>query len=329
MPTLYPLRFKPLYRQYIWGGCKFQALFGRDLPPGETFAESWETVDHDEDQSIVEFGPLAGKTLHELVSSDPVGFFGAADSAKRLTQVKGRFPLLMKYLDAKLPLSVQVHPDDEAAARLNPPDLGKTEAWLVLHSEPGSKIYSGLKEGVGRATFEKAIREGTAEECLHCFEPAAGDCLFIRAGTVHALGAGSVVLEIQEASDTTFRLYDWNRVGTDGKPRPLHIEQGLAAVDFTLGPVNPTRPDASLDSVNLVTCDWFVLDRHCLNGPRLLAEDGRCHILSVVEGSVTVENDPADGPLEKSRTVLIPAAAGPVTVTPNGSATIVDAHLPW
>ena len=328
-PLNHPLRFKPIYRQYIWGGERLHALFGRDLPPNETFAESWEMVDHDEDQSIVEFGPLSGKPLHELVTTDPVGLFGAADSVMRLGQVKGRFPLLLKYLDARQPLSVQVHPNDAAAAELDPPDLGKTEAWLVLHSEPGSKIYAGLKDGVDHAAFENAIRNGTAEECLHSFEPVAGDFLFIRAGTVHALGAGNVVLEIQEASDTTFRLYDWNRVGTDGKPRPLHIEAGLAAVDFSLGPVNPTKPDTSFESVNLVRCDWFILDRHRLSGPRRFGDDGRCHILSVIKGSVLVENDPAECPLERSRTVLLPAAAGPVTLMPNEPAVVIDAHLPW
>lgn len=325
----YPLRFHPVYRQYVWGGDRLRTLLGRDLPAGETFAESWEVVDHDADQSIVEFGPLAGKSLHELVADDPSAVFGVSNVENRLTSVKNRFPLLVKYLDAREPLSVQVHPDDAAAALLTPSDLGKTEAWLVLHSEPRSRIFSGLKQGVDRQTFERAIRGGTAEACLHAFDPVPGDCLFLRAGTVHALGAGNVVLEIQQASDTTFRLYDWNRVGTDGKPRQLHVEEGLAAVDFTLGPVHPMRPDPLRETVNLVRCDWFILDRHRLSGPRTLAEDGRCHILSVIEGSVLVENDPAGLPLRQSRTVFIPASAGPVTVTPEGEAIVIDAYLPW
>ncbi len=139
---------------------------------------------------------------------------------------QSRFPLLVKFLDAALPLSVQVHPNDEQAARLNPPDLGKTEAWYILSADPGSTIYAGLRPGVDRQQLADAIGQGTCEKLLHHFQPKAGDCLFIPAGTVHALGAGLLVAEVQQSSDTTFRLYDWNRVGPDGKPRPLHVEQG-------------------------------------------------------------------------------------------------------
>ncbi len=325
----HPLRFKPIYRQYIWGGERFRSRFGRNLPEGETFAESWEIVDHGADQSVVESGPYVGRTLHELMTEEPESLFGVPDAARRLAAGRNRFPLLLKYLDAREPLSVQVHPDDVAASRLNPPDLGKTEAWLVLHADPGSRIFAGLESGVDRATFEKAIREGTAEECLHAFESVPGDCLFIRAGTVHALGAGNVVLEIQQASDTTFRLFDWNRVDSDGKGRPLHIEQGLDAVDFALGPVNPTKPDPSRDTIHLIRCDRFLLDRHRLSGPRILAEDGRCHIFSVVEGSVLVENDPTGDALAQSQSVLVPASATPVTLAPADEAVVIDAHLPW
>src|SRR5262249_22949406 len=145
-------------------------------------------------------------------------------------------------LDAAHMLSVQVHPNDEQAALQTPPDLGKTEAWIILAAEPGSKVYVGLRPGVDPQQLAEAIAAGTCEELLYGFEPCAGDCLFIPAGTVHALGAGLLVAEIQQSSDTTFRLFDWNRVGPDGKPRTLHVEQALAVVDFDRGPIAPQQP---------------------------------------------------------------------------------------
>ncbi len=143
------------------------------------------------------------------------------------------FPLLFKFLDVRENLSVQVHPNDEQAARLDPPDRGKSEAWFVLSAEPGSRVYAGLRDGVDRTALEPAVAHGQAESCLHSFEPAPGDCVLVPAGTVHALGAGLLVAEIQQSSDTTFRLFDWNRVGPDGLPRPLHVEQAVAVGGFS------------------------------------------------------------------------------------------------
>ena len=152
---------------------------------------------------------------------------------------------MFKFLDAQKTLSVQVHPNDDQAARLDPPDLGKTEAWVVLAAEPGSRIYAGLKRGFDRHALEREVHRGTCELCLHSFEPQPGDCVFIPAGTVHALGAGLVVAEIQQASDTTFRLFDWNRVDRDGKPRPLHIRESLDTINYLRGQVQPQTPAAT------------------------------------------------------------------------------------
>ena len=175
-------------------------------------------------------------------------------------------------------------------ATLNPPDLGKTEAWYVIDALPDSKIYAGLKAGVTRSQLQSAIQLGEAEKLLHSFTPQSGDCVFIQAGTVHAIGAGLLVCEIQQASDTTFRLYDWNRVGNDGRPRPLHIQQGLDAINYELGPVNAVVSNNSQQ--NLIACDKFVLNRLAATQPTSVGGDGRLRILAVVDGAIAVQGDP-------------------------------------
>jgi mannose-6-phosphate isomerase len=298
-------------------------MLGKPLPPGDDYAESWEIVDHGADQSVVRAGPLAGRTLGELVRDFGEGLLGR--DAPRAS-----FPLLMKLLDCNRTLSVQVHPNDAQAARLDPPDLGKTEAWVVLAAEPGSKIYAGLKPGVTRDDLAASLAVGKCEELLHEFEPAVGDCVFIPAGTVHALGAGLVIAEIQQASDTTFRLFDWNRVDADGRPRPLHIEQSLAVIDYQRGPVAPQTPASTgaPGRERLAACDKFVLDRVTLTTPTMIGGDDRCHVLAVIEGAVAAAGDPAGAPLALGDTALAPAAAGRVALTPQGRAVVLDIYLP-
>lgn len=317
------LRFRPIFRRYLWGGRRLATMLGRALPPGDDYAESWEIVDHGADQSVVRAGSLAGRTLHELVRECGAALLGR--DAPRPS-----FPLLMKLLDCNRTLSVQVHPNDAQAAQLDPPDLGKTEAWVVLAAEPASKIYAGLKPGVTRDDLAAALARGECEALLHEFEPAAGDCVFIPAGTVHALGAGLVVAEIQQASDTTFRLFDWNRVDADGKPRPLHIAESLAVIDYQRGPVAPQTPQATgmPGRERLAACDKFVLDRVTLERPTTIGGDDRCHVLAVIAGAVAAEGDPAGAPLALGDTALAPAAAGRIELTPQDRATVLDVSLP-
>ncbi|MCA9102759.1 MAG: class I mannose-6-phosphate isomerase [Planctomycetales bacterium] len=328
MAELYPLRFQPVFRRYIWGGDRLRTVLGKNTGD-EMCAESWEVVDHGDDQSVVLAGPLAGVSLGELVREH-----GAALLGRHHPQP--RFPLLAKFLDAHRTLSVQVHPNDAQAARLDPPDLGKTEAWLVMDVEPGSVVYAGLKQGFDRPAFEREMNRGTAELCLNSFEPAVGQCVFIPAGLVHALGEGLLIFEIQQSSDTTYRLFDWNRLQADGTPRELHIEAGLDATDFSLGPVGPQQPqptDAS-GRTRLVECDKFVFDRYEFppasegDAPLSIGGDDRFHLLAVIAGSCRIAGDPVDVPLTKGSTALLPASCGPTIVEPLSRGTLVDVYLP-
>jgi len=333
MSNLYPLKFQPIFRRYIWGGRRLATQLGKPIGSGNDYAESWEIVDHGKDQSIVESGPLQGTKLSELIRSQPAELLGkrvaAAISNPHLpASLKNRFPLLVKFLDANRDLSVQVHPNDEQASQLHPPDLGKTEAWIVMAAEPGSKIYAGLKTHVDRETFVQAIADNRIEETLHCFEPKPGDCVFIPAGTIHALGAGLLVAEIQQTSDTTFRLFDWNRLGADGQPRELHVEAALSVIDFDRGPVNPisTPEHSSAEIQTLVKCDKFTIERHQISSAVSLETAGCFRMISVIKGAIRVSGDPSGKPLQTGQTMLVPACLGSFHVEPIDSADII---LAW
>ncbi len=323
MTALYPLRFRPIFRPYLWGGRRLETALGKPLGSGNHWAESWEICDHGSDQSVVEFGPLAGTPLAQLTAR-----YGAELLGRHNPQP--RFPLLVKFLDANELLSVQVHPDDARAAKLTPPDLGKTEVWVVLESEPDSVVYAGLKPGVDRTMLAEAILQGRCHDCLHGFHPVPGDCIFLPAGTVHTFGKGVLVAEIQQASDVTHRLFDWNRVGPDGHPRPLHVELGLEAIDYQRGPVEPRqllatdRPQVG----RLVDCEKFILDRWTFDLPLSAGGDGRFHIIVVLDGAVLVEGDPAGTLLPRGATALLPASCGAVRLSPRAKTVLLDAYLP-
>jgi mannose-6-phosphate isomerase len=328
--VLPPLLLRPIYRRYLWGGRRFASIFGRDLPAGEDFAESWQLVDRGDEQSVVAAGPLAGQTLGRLVREQGQDLLGRHAGL-------AAFPLLFKFLDAARDLSVQVHPDDAVAARLEPPDLGKTEAWVVVDAAAGARIYAGLREGVDAAALAAALRGGRCDEVLHAFEPRAGDCVFIPAGTVHAIGAGLLVAEIQQSSDVTFRLFDWNRVGPDGRPRPLHVEQGLEAVT-RFGPVDPATPRSTADPAvtRLVECEYFILDRVTpapAPAGRAVSRwevggDDRCHFLAVLSGGLELDGRWQLPPLAAGDGMLLPAAAGRETVTAAPGTSLLRVTLP-
>lgn len=306
--VLAPLILAPIYRSYIWGGRRFETALGRHLPDAGVYAESWQLVDRGADQSVVAAGPFAGMTLGGMVKDRGRELLGR--HAPRQA-----FPLLFKFLDACQDLSVQVHPDDARAARLGTPDLGKTEAWYVVAAEPAARIYAGLRAGVTREDFAAALRAGRCDEAIHSFAVRAGDCVFIPAGTVHAIGAGLLVAEIQQSSDVTYRLHDWNRVGADGKPRPLHVEAGLEATT-RLGPVAPVTPTATADSAvrRLVACDYFLFDEVVPADSWVVGGDYGCHFLAVIAGGITLDERWKLPPLRTGDCVLLPASLGPQRV---------------
>lgn len=255
-----PLVFEPIFKPRIWGGRRLEQLLGKELPAGAVIGESWELADLETDQSIVSRGPARGRTIRELLGQWGTGLTGEAPL------FEGRFPLLIKYLDACQDLSVQVHPDAATAARLGGNVRVKNEAWYVMDAEPGSCIYRGLKPGVTADDFRAAVSAGACVDTLECIPVRPGQCYYLPSGIVHALGAGVVVAEVQTPSDITYRLFDWNRVDAQtGKPRELHVEQGLACIDFD-HPVPPEEQRSHVASVwttvtRLVTSPSFIIER--------------------------------------------------------------------
>lgn len=317
-----PIIFEPILKRILWGGRRLETLFGKRLGPEDDYAESWELADHPNGRSLAILPEaLAGKELGQLVRKHPQEILGTA-LAKRFRQ----FPLLIKFLDAHQVLSLQVHPDDALGQRLVG-DNGKNEAWVVLHAEPGSRIYAGLKPGVTRHDFESAMQSQTVSELVHSFEPVAGDCIMIPAGTVHAIGAGIVLAEIQQMSDATFRVDDWGRVGPDGRPRQLHLAEALEATDFNRGPVGPWAPrpvptgDPAIVHEELARCPFFEIDRWRIGTEVALGEanQSRFTVLMVLKGQAEVQS--AHSPKITAvcgTTVLLPAAAGSCRVASIG-----------
>jgi len=238
MPVTEPLFFAPILMDRVWGGTRLADVFGKKGAPGRTIGESWELVDRPEAQSVVSGGTYAGRTLEQLLKEHPDiwGELAPPD----------RFPLLIKYVDAGAPLSVQVHPDDEQAKAFN--DRGKSECWVVVHSEPGAEVIRGLKPGTTRESFDAALAAERIEDVLHSFHPKAGDIIALPAGMVHAIGSGLLVAEVQQNSDLTFRVYDYKRMGLDGKPRQLHVKEALSVIRFDK-PLQHFSGDLNADTV--------------------------------------------------------------------------------
>ncbi|MDF1753775.1 MAG: class I mannose-6-phosphate isomerase [Verrucomicrobiales bacterium] len=281
------LRFQPIYQSRIWGGRRLETKLGRKLPDDSTpFGESWEISAREEaDSKVISPGKYEGQTLTEIWSNPESKneIFGPdAPNADR-------FPLLCKILDAQDKLSIQVHPPTEIAEKLN--GEPKTEVWYIAGAEKDAKLYVGVKSGVTEAGFRTALENGTAEDQVHVLHPAKGDFIFIESGRLHAIGAGLLIYEIQQNSDTTYRVYDWNRVGLDGAPRQLHIEESLMCIDF-----DDVEPELdSTDNEVLCECEHFRLEEHSVTRNESInsAVAGRFAILTVVEGEIAWENETA------------------------------------
>ena len=277
-PLTKPIFFEPLFMERVWGGRRLEQLYKKKLPPGARIGESWEIVDREEAQSVVHDGPLRGLTLHELWTHHREAVFGPGVGESE------RFPLLVKILDANERLSLQVHPPEHLAADLR--GEPKTEMWYLAHTEAGADLFAGLGKATDRTEFEAALHEGRADELVHRLPVEEGDAIFIPSGRIHAIGAGCLIVEIQQNSDTTYRVFDWNRVGLDGQPRKLHIDQSLHSTDWS--DVRPSLQPPVQGSGELVNCPHFRVERWALDGARTALEGtgGRFAIFTCLEGKV-------------------------------------------
>lgn len=273
----YPLKFKPIYKQRIWGGRKLRDFFGKDLPQSEKIGESWELADLPDDKSVIANGPLAGRTLDSVIKEFPKKITGNEDFT-------GPFPLLIKLLDAEDILSVQVHPDPRTCQRLGT-GQPKTECWYIISAAPGAVIYKGLKKGVTKDRFAEAINKGSVAKLLQKVPVSPGQCHFLPAGTPHSIGSGLLIAEIQTPSDTTYRVFDFNRLDDTAKPRPLHIKEALESIHF----------DASGDNLSvttigrLVDCEYFKIDKgHQLKNCEMLLSHGKLKVLIILTGFGTI-----------------------------------------
>lgn len=321
-----PLLFEPLLRRIRWGGRRLGTVLGKPIGDETDYAESWEIADQPSGQSVVATGQYAGQTLSQLVSDHSRELLGRHSDATQ-------FPLLIKFLDANDWLSLQVHPNDEQARELDVDENGKTEAWIILDAEPQSLICAGLKEGVTRDEFERHLTNGTVEETLNMIPAVAGDCIFVPARTVHALGPGILLAEVQQQSNLTYRLHDWGRLGTDGKPREIHVSESLSVTDFDRGPVMPVEVPVSGDDESgnttekLVSCSYFQIVRHQLASQHTLMCDDQFRILMVLSGRVTIQTESGAVDAAKGSTVLIPACLQTVSVLPLERATFLEITL--
>ncbi len=306
-----PLFFEPLFMERVWGGRRLELLYQKKLPTGSRIGESWEVVDREEAQSVVHDGPFRGHTLHELWQERRAEIFGEGlpDSP--------RFPLLVKILDAQDRLSLQVHPPADIAAGLN--GEPKTEMWYLAHAEPGAELFAGLNAASDRGHFETALHEGRAADLVQRLAVETGDAIFIPSGRIHAIGSGCLIVEIQQNSDTTYRVFDWNRPGLDGSPRPLHVEQSLQSVDFN--DVHPRLEPRSEGAATLADCPFFRVERWPLTEAQTALENtgGRFAIFTCLAGRV----DCAGVEFGPGQFFLVPAGLTDAQVRPLDADTLV------
>jgi mannose-6-phosphate isomerase len=303
---MYPFIFHPLFKDRVWGGRELERLYGKKIPAGQPIGESWEISDRPGDASVIANGPLAGKDLRWLMEHHAAEILGTAKPA-----AEGRFPLLCKILDARDKLSLQVHPPASNAKELK--GEPKTEMWYIADASPDASLYVGLKHGVTRAEFEKKIADGSVADCFHRIPVRAGDTMFLPSGRVHAIGDGLVIFEIQQNSDTTYRVFDWNRVGLDGKPRELHIAQSLASIDF-----NDFEPklvetkfvaDGTVQKRSLVNDPLFNVEAWKLSsGAAAPLKSMKLQIVAVTAGEVGIKGGSTVVTLSAGQFCLIPAS---------------------
>jgi mannose-6-phosphate isomerase len=323
---LYPLRFGPIYQYRLWGGRHLANLLTAHLPSGP-IGVAWLLSDRDDYQSHVTDGPLKGRTIGQLLQQFPKPMLGKLAGRFR------RFPLLLKFLDVHEMLSVQVHPTKANLNLLPAGETPKTEAWVVLEAGKQSRIYAGLKPDVTKADLRRALTNGAVVDCLSCLLPKPGESVLLPAGTVHSLGGDLVVFEIQQNSDVTFRLYDWDRVDAQtGKLRALQVDKAMACIDFAEGPVGRVTPlvetTTPVERERLFSCEHFVLWRLRGQFPFAVGELDLSRVLVCVEGKGQVEHDGATFAVGRGDVFVLPAVIGTCVFRPRGAVNLLEIAIP-
>ena len=317
---LYPLVFHPIFKERVWGGRELERLFAKNLPAGKPIGESWEISDRPGDASVLANGPFAGKNLRWLMENHAAEILGDAKPA-----AENRFPLLCKILDAREKLSLQVHPPASKAAELR--GEPKTEMWFIAEAAPRASLFVGLKRGVTRAELEKKIRDGSVAECFHRLPVKAGDAMFLPSGRVHAIGAGIVIFEIQQNSDTTYRVFEWNRVGLDGKPRELHVAKSLASIDFDDFEPTLIQSRFAVDEiksrplVNSLVFKGEALEMKA--GAKLDLKPRKLQIVAAVHGSFEIKNGSESVNAAAGQFCLVPASAEQTGILAKSATTLL------
>ena len=324
---LYPLRFEPIYEYRLWGGRRLADVLTAPLPGDGPIGEAWVLSDRDDHPSRVANGPLKGRTIGQLMEQSSEQLLG------RLAGRFSRFPLLLKFLDAREMLSLQVHPADTRADLLPAGETGKTEAWVVLEAGLESHIYAGLKPGTSADDLRQAVTSGAVADHVASFAPKRGDGIFLPAGTVHALGGDIVVFEVQQNSDVTFRLDDWGRVDAKtGQPRTLQVDQALSSIDFAQGVIAPCTPvveaTSPVERERLFDCDYFRLWRLHGQSSFAVGAAGAPRVLVCLEGTGRLEHGGQTHATARGDVMLLPAAVGVCAFRPSGAVTLLEVALP-
>jgi mannose-6-phosphate isomerase len=316
---LYPLQFEPIYQYRLWGGRRLADLLTMPLPGSGPIGEAWVLSDREDHPSRVADGSLKGQTIGQVLEQFPDQVMGKFAGRFR------RFPLLLKFLDVREMLSVQVHPTDPATA--------KTEAWVVLEAGIKSRIYAGLKSGTTADRLRQALTNGSVADSLACFHPKPGDAVFLPAGTVHSLGCGVMVFEVQQNSDVTFRLFDWNHVDPRmGQPRPLQVDQALACIDFgqcaggLVAPVVETTSPVCRE--RLFHCDYFWLSRLRGKSPFTVGAADVPRVMVCIDGKGQLDHDGATYEIGRGDVFLLPAVLGECTLQPRGPVNVLEIEIP-
>ena len=318
---LYPLKFHPVYKDYPWGGSRIPETYHRAVPEG-VYAESWEIADRNDGMSLASNGSLAGMTFREILQANPTEIMGSNISGTK-------FPLLIKLIDAKQKLSVQVHPNDETAAQFG--GEAKTEMWYMLGDNP-TQVYCGLNDGVTRESFQQAVTDGTSGDTMHPVPVKKNSVVFVRGGRIHAIDEDCLILEIQQNSNTTYRIYDWGRMGNDGKPRDLHLDQAIEVINWDDHESPLVEPTVLIDTdgfqcLEVLRCDYFRLEKLTFTPSVEVPLDGKTfHALFVEEGNTQIHWDGGSETAMAGESVLIPAALPSYTL--DGNATVLRTTIP-